>query len=82
MLTLKSYSISLYLVCEMAELMPTRVIGLVDLNDPPGIYQILALVLPPTSTHRHSRARARMHRHTHTHTPSQEKKMNEALGMK
>ena len=68
MLTLKSYSISLYLVCETAELMPTRVTGLIDLNDPPGIYQILALVLPPTSTQKLMCMCAHAQTHTHTHT--------------
>lgn len=48
---------SLHLVCEMGELMPTEVIGLIDLSVPPqsvpGIYQILSLLSLLTSTQRH-----------------------------
>ena len=70
--------------------MPTEVIGLIDLSVPPqsvpGIYQILSLLLLPTSTQRRVCVCvcvcACVCTYVHTHTSSQEKKMNEALGMK
>ena len=73
-LTLKSSYICLHLVCEMGELMPTGVIGLIDLSIPPqsvpGKYQILSRLLLPTSTQRRVRvcacARTCAHRCTHT----------------
>ena len=70
--------------------MPTGVIGLIDLSIPPqsvpGKYQILSWLLLPTSTQRRVRvcacARMCVRTDVHKHAPSQEKKMNEALGMK
>ena len=66
--------------------MPTEVIGLIDLSVPPqsvpGIYQILSLLSLPTSTQRHVCVCACVCTYVHTHASSQEKKMNEALGMK
>ena len=87
-LTFKGSSISLHVVCEMGKLMPTGVIGLIDLSVPPEVYLVYIKYFPCfRSPPQHKDVCVCVcvcvcvHADIHTHASSQEKKMNEALGM-